>query len=77
MWPENIGSSVRSDLVASIGQAAFDEIRNAAHLEFDNEAKLNKTSLYIGKLLTLAKEKNAACATLDQLVTSILTFTAD
>jgi putative ATP-dependent endonuclease of the OLD family len=74
MWPENIGSSVQSDLVASMGQTAFDEIRNAAHLEFDNEAKLNKTSLYIGKLLTLAKEKNAACATLDQLVPSILTF---
>jgi hypothetical protein len=59
MWPENIGASVQSDFVASLGANEFAKVKNAAHLEFDNEAKLNKTALFIGQLLTLAKEKGA------------------
>jgi len=76
MWPENIGSSVQSDLVASLGEAEFRAIKNAACSEFDNEGKLNKTTLYIGQLLTLAKEKGAACPSLDRLVDSVLAFGA-
>jgi putative ATP-dependent endonuclease of OLD family len=74
MWPENIGSSVQSDLVASLGEAEFGAIKNAACSEFDNEGKLNKTTLYIGQLLTLAKEKGAVCPSLDRLAGSVLAF---
>ena len=76
MWPENIGSSVQPDLVASLGEAEFGAIKNAACLEFDNEGKLNKTALYIGQLLTLAKEKGAVCPSLDRLADSVLAFGA-
>jgi putative ATP-dependent endonuclease of the OLD family len=74
MWPDKIGASVQSDLVASMGAAEFEAVQNAAHLAFQNEGKISKASLYIGELLTLACERGATCPSLDRLLESMLAF---
>ena len=74
MWPDNIGSCVEADLLTSLGAATLEIIKNQVRLGFENEARLDKTFLFIGHLLAAAKENGGECPSLDRLLDSITSF---
>jgi putative ATP-dependent endonuclease of OLD family len=73
-WPENIGTAVEAELMESLGSDLLELIKNEVRSEFDFTADLNKATLYIGSLLTIARQKGAKCPLLDRVCDWIIDF---
>lgn len=74
IWPTDLSKMVEADLVASLGKEKFEEIRNAAHNQYGNEAGLKKNTLLIYSKLALAWEVGGKSPTLDTLCDQIIKF---
>jgi hypothetical protein len=75
-WPENFGKTVEAEIRASIGDKIFDLIKMEVCKEFDSVGDLNKAALYIGSLLTIARQNEAHCPSLDRVCEWINAFGA-
>ena len=73
-WPINLGRTVETELRASLGDQKFDVLKGHACAAFDYAGDLNKTSLFIGTLVTTAVEAGGKCESLDRLCSWILDF---
>jgi putative ATP-dependent endonuclease of OLD family len=74
VWPENIGNSVAADLRLELGDTEFEAVKNEARTTFENEGSLDKASLYIGQLLSIAHGRGAKCPSLNSLVDAVEAF---
>lgn len=73
-WPEDLSSCVDSELLASLGEMAYQEAKDKAHARCGNAGGIKKHTMLIGAKLAFAHEAGGKSHTLDRLCKAILAF---
>lgn len=73
-WPDDLSSCVDSELLASLGQKAYQEAKDKAHTRCGNAGSIKKHTMLIGARLAFAHAAGGKSDTLDRLCRAILAF---
>lgn len=74
MWPNDLAYCIDSELLASLGDKAFQEAKDKAHIRCGNAGGIKKHTMLVGSKLAFAHDAGGKSDTLDRLCHSILTF---
>jgi hypothetical protein len=74
VWPTDLASCVDSDLLLSLGESGYREIKDKAHASCGNAGGIKKNTMLVGAKLAFAHAKGAKSDTLDGLCNAILAF---
>ncbi len=78
-WPSDLGQFVETEFVLSLGvqgNLKFDAVKGKANAECGFAGDLGKNAIYIGALLSLARDAGAGSESLDRLCEQIMEFGA-